>query len=126
MQFSIAGTPSTWDRYGVDGNHNGRTSPYEPADAIPAAARYLRASGAPADYHTALFAYNHADWYVAEVLAKAASFRGAAGAPLPQLTANVGQVLGDPRIAPTPLRRADLIDPRLVSALAAIARRTPW
>src|SRR5215217_6514555 len=128
MQFSIAGTPSTWDRHGVDGDRDGRRSPYAPADAIPAAARYLRASGAPADYRAALFAYNHADWYVAEVLAKAASFRGAAaGAPLPQLTASVGQVLDDPRIALTPLQRADLraglIDPRLVSALAAMAHR---
>ena len=128
MQFSIIGKPSTWDRYGVDGDRDGRLSPYVPADAIPAAARYLRASGAPADYRAALFAYNHADWYVAEVLAKAAAFRGAAvGAPLPQLTATVGQVLGDPHIVLTPLQRADLraglIDPRLVSALAAIARR---
>src|SRR5215218_8543492 len=128
MQFSILGEPSTWDRYGLDGNHNGHTSRYEPADAIPAAARYLHASGAPADYHAALFAYNHADWYVAEVLAKAATFRGAlAGTPLPQLTATVGQVLRDPRIVLTPLQRTDLrgglIDPRLVSALAAIAQR---
>ena len=60
---------------------DGRTSPYEPADAIPAAARYLRASGAPGDYRAALFAYNHADWYVAEVLAKAAAYRGAAIPP---------------------------------------------
>ena len=65
MQFSVVGSPSTWDRYGVDGNDDGRTSVYDPADAIPAAARYLRASGAPDDYHAALFAYNHADWYVA-------------------------------------------------------------
>src|SRR5215218_8893606 len=127
MQFSITGKPSTWDRYGLDGNHNGHTSPYEPPDAIPAA-RYLRASGAPADYHAALFAYNHADWYVAEVLAKAATFRGAAvGGSLRQLTATTGQVLRDPRIVLTPLQRADLrgglIDPRLVSALAAIAQR---
>ena len=80
MQFSVVGSPSTWDRYGVDGNHDGRISAYDPADAIPAAARYLRASGAPADYHAALFAYNHADWYVAEVLAKADEYRGAAAA----------------------------------------------
>src|SRR4051794_30606497 len=128
MQFSLVGQPSTWDRYGLDGNHNGRTSPYEPADAIPAAARYLHASGAPTDYHAALLAYNHADWYVAEVLAKAATYRGAAtDAPLPQVTGTVGQVLRDPRIVLTPLQRSDLrgglIDPRLVSALAAIAGR---
>jgi hypothetical protein len=127
MQFSMRGKPSTWERFGVDGNHDGRRSPYEPADAIPAAARYLRASGAPADYHAALFAYNHAEWYVAEVLAKAAAYRGAAiGGPLPQLTATVGEVLRDPHIVLTPIQRADLrgglIDPRLVSALAAIAR----
>jgi peptidoglycan DL-endopeptidase CwlO len=72
MQFSLVGSVSTWDRYGVDGDDDGRRSPYDPADAIPAAARYLRAAGAPEDYRAALFAYNHADWYVAQVLAKAA------------------------------------------------------
>src|SRR5918996_6007379 len=77
MQFSVVGPVSTWDRFGVDGNDDGRRSPYDPADAIPAAARYLSASGAPQDYRAALFAYNHADWYVAQVLAKAAVYRGA-------------------------------------------------
>jgi Transglycosylase SLT domain len=128
MQFNVTGAPSTWDAYGVDGNADGRMSPYEPADAIPAAARYLSAAGAPADNRAALFAYNHADWYVAEVLAKAAEFRGAVqGSPLPQLSAAVGTVLRDPRIALTLLQRADLrdglVDPRLVSALATIAAR---
>ena len=80
MQFSVVGSPSTWDSYGVDGNGDGRRSPYDPADAIPAAARYLRASGAPDDYRAALLAYNHAQWYVAQVLAKAAQYRGAARA----------------------------------------------
>src|SRR3954464_9437616 len=47
MQFSITPSPSTWDAYGVDGNHDGTKSPYDPEDAIPAAARYLRAAGAP-------------------------------------------------------------------------------
>ena len=47
MQFSLVGAPSTWQSFGVDGNRDGRRSPYDPADAIPAAARYLRASGAP-------------------------------------------------------------------------------
>ncbi len=79
MQFSVVGSPSTWDRYGVDGNHDGRTSAYDPADAIPAAARYLRAVRRARPTTTrALFAYNHADWYVAEVLAKADEYRGAA------------------------------------------------
>ena len=78
MQFSIVGAPSAWERYGVDGNGDGQRSPYDPADAIPAAARYLAAAGAPADYRAALFAYNHADWYVADVLAKADQYRAAA------------------------------------------------
>jgi hypothetical protein len=78
MQFSVVGSPSTWDRYGVDGNDEGRISVYDPADAIPAAARYLAASGAPDDYHAALLAYNHAEWYVTEVLAKGTEYRGSA------------------------------------------------
>src|SRR3954453_14439373 len=52
--------PSTWRRYGVDANGNGTASPLETEDAVAAAARYLRASGAPADWRRALFAYNHA------------------------------------------------------------------
>ena len=46
MQF-IA---STWARYGVDGDGDGRADRWDPADAIYAAANYLRASGAPGDY----------------------------------------------------------------------------
>jgi hypothetical protein len=130
MQFNVRnGPPSTWDSYGVDGNGDGRRSPYDPTDAIPAAARYLQAAGAPEDYRAALFAYNHADWYVAEVLAKAAEYRGApqSGAGLSFDPATVRQVLRNPRIMLTPVQRADLlaggIDPRLVSTLAAIGRR---
>jgi soluble lytic murein transglycosylase-like protein len=36
MQF----LPSTWSQFGVDGNHDGKADPMDPADAIPAAARY--------------------------------------------------------------------------------------
>jgi len=69
MQFLA----STWARYGVDaasspeGEGGGQPDRWNPADAIFAAANYLRASGAPADYRKAIFAYNHADWYVEEV-----------------------------------------------------------
>jgi murein DD-endopeptidase MepM/ murein hydrolase activator NlpD len=43
----------------------GLTSPdiCDPADAIPAAAAYLRSNGAPADWQRALYRYNPADWY---------------------------------------------------------------
>jgi hypothetical protein len=64
MQF----IPSTWATYGVDANEDGRKDPYNPVDAVCAAARYLRAAGGDQDLRTAIFAYNHADWYVDEVL----------------------------------------------------------
>ena len=67
MQFM----PETWAGYGVDANGDGVKDPYDPEDAIFAAASYLLASGAPTDWYNAVFAYNHADWYVAEVLANA-------------------------------------------------------
>ncbi|MGH2980628.1 MAG: hypothetical protein ACRDKV_01115, partial [Solirubrobacterales bacterium] len=47
---------------------------YSPRDAIFSAANYLSASGMPADTPGAIFAYNHADWYVAEVLANAGCY----------------------------------------------------
>jgi hypothetical protein len=72
MQFM----PSTWATYGVDADADGDKDPNEPHDAIFAAARYLRAGGMPEDPEGAVFAYNHADWYVAEVMARAACFSG--------------------------------------------------
>ena len=70
MQFM----PATWAAYGVDADGNGTADPYDPDDAIFSAANYLSASGMPADTPGAIFAYNHADWYVAEVLANAGCF----------------------------------------------------
>jgi murein DD-endopeptidase MepM/ murein hydrolase activator NlpD len=67
MQF----LPSTWERYGVDANHDGHKDPFNPVDAIFAAARYLKAAQADTDLRAAIFAYNHADWYVDSVLLRA-------------------------------------------------------
>ena len=64
MQF----LPSSWKRYGVDANRDGRKDPYNPVDAIFAAARYLDAAGYSDDPRAAIFAYNHADWYVDSVM----------------------------------------------------------
>ena len=64
MQF----IPSSWEAYGVDANEDGRKDPYNPVDAICAAGRYLKAAGAEENLREAIFAYNHADWYVDEVL----------------------------------------------------------
>jgi hypothetical protein len=66
----------TWSRYAVDGDGNGATNRWDPADAVFTAARYLTASGAPGDYRRALFAYNHAAWYVSLVESWAARYRG--------------------------------------------------
>ena len=70
MQF----IPSTWAAYGVDANNDGRKDPYNPVDAICAAARYLRAAGGDQDIRRAIFAYNHADWYVDEVMLGASQY----------------------------------------------------
>jgi membrane-bound lytic murein transglycosylase B len=70
MQFM----PSTWATYGVDANGDGIADPNNPEDAIYAAARYLSAAGMPADTYGAIYAYNHADWYVSEVLADAGCY----------------------------------------------------
>ena len=67
MQFM----PATWKAYGVDANRDGRRDPFNPVDAIFAAARYLQAAGAGEDLRKAIFAYNHADWYVESVLMRA-------------------------------------------------------
>ncbi|WP_320672243.1 lytic murein transglycosylase [Patulibacter defluvii] len=72
MQFM----PATWKMYGVDANGDGKQDPYNPVDAIFAAARYLRAAGAEKDIKKAIFAYNHADWYVDSVLMRARLFGG--------------------------------------------------
>jgi hypothetical protein len=72
---------STWAQYGVDGDGDGSIDRWSAADAIFAAANYLRASGAPGDDRGAIFAYNHASWYVAEVERWAASYRGPAAVP---------------------------------------------
>ena len=70
MQF----LPSTWRRWGVDASGDGVADPYDPQDAIFSAARYLDAArGTRGDIRRAVFAYNHANWYVNEVLKIAAS-----------------------------------------------------
>jgi hypothetical protein len=131
MQFLQA----TFDAHAVDGNHDGVKSRYDIEDAIPTAAVLLKASGAPDNYNKAIFSYNHADWYVAKVLAKATEYRGAlasGGSPsLAATTQNAQDVLKlvigpAPRITLTSAQRNDLstgqIDSRVTSLLVAIGR----
>jgi transglycosylase-like protein with SLT domain len=74
MQFM----PSTWKIWGTDGF--GQTGPpdiMDPLDAVPSAARMLCADGAAGGgtaLAAAIFDYNHAHWYVTEVLDLAAEY----------------------------------------------------
>jgi murein DD-endopeptidase MepM/ murein hydrolase activator NlpD len=72
MQFM----PATWALYGTDANHDGKKDPYNPVDAIFATARYLKAAGGEQDVNRAIFAYNHAGWYVDSVLMRARLISG--------------------------------------------------
>src|SRR5215218_8511349 len=75
MQFM----PSTWERWGLDADGDRVANPWDPDDAIYAAARYLAASGGRDDVARAIFSYNHADWYVRDVLELAQVFAGGGG-----------------------------------------------
>ena len=70
MQF----LPSSWETYGLDANGDGRKDPYNPVDAICAAAHYLKVAGGQKDLYDAILAYNHADWYAQEVLTYARAY----------------------------------------------------
>lgn len=72
MQFM----PATFAAYAVDGDGDGVADPWAPADSVYTAARYLcvNGGGSPAGYQRALFAYNHAQWYVDLVLAAMARY----------------------------------------------------
>jgi murein DD-endopeptidase MepM/ murein hydrolase activator NlpD len=78
MQF----LPSTWERWGVDADGDGVANPWNAADAIYSAARYLAAAGGQTDLRRGIFAYNHADWYVQDVLELAETY-GLSGVTLP-------------------------------------------
>src|SRR5215207_11274823 len=89
MQF----IPSSWLRWGMDADGDGIADPWDPEDAVFAAARYLAAAGAHESISRAIFAYNHAQWYVDDVLRLARVFRksdsGFADFPFPTASADV-------------------------------------
>jgi Transglycosylase SLT domain/Peptidase family M23 len=113
MQF----LPSTWETYGVDANGDGRKDPYNPVDAICAAARYLQAAGGADDLYNAILAYNHADWYVQEVLLYARAY-----GKLP--TDLVGSLTGLTEGAHFPVA-ADARYADDISTRAALSKATP-
>jgi murein DD-endopeptidase MepM/ murein hydrolase activator NlpD len=77
MQFM----PSTWARWGTDADASGIADPWNPVDAVYSAARYLAASGAGTDIRQAVFSYNHADWYVNQVMQLAQLYGSSDAAP---------------------------------------------
>ncbi|MDK3256695.1 lytic transglycosylase domain-containing protein [Blastococcus capsensis] len=83
MQF----IPTTWRSYAIDADGNGSTDPFDIDDAALAAAHYLCVAGkdlrTDAGQRRAVFAYNHSDEYVAQVLALARAY--AAGIPVDSL-----------------------------------------
>lgn len=128
MQFLAA----TWAAYGVDAGRDGEADRWNPADAIFGAARYLRTSGAPGDLRGALFAYNHSNAYVDDVLAWADRYRHQATAPPPAAILGADSdelqaaVLASDRIELRPegaldVRRAH-VDPRVLGALLALSQ----
>ncbi|MDH4353739.1 MAG: lytic transglycosylase domain-containing protein [Actinomycetota bacterium] len=82
MQF----LPSTFSAYAVDGDGDGDKDIWDPADSIFSAARYLCANGGgggPRALYSAIYRYNHADWYVQLVIGVAAQIARRAGEPVP-------------------------------------------
>jgi soluble lytic murein transglycosylase-like protein len=78
MQFM----PGTWAGYGVDADGDGVANPYDPVDAINAAARLLSANGASTNLAGAVFQYNHSSSYVSTVLQLAQDYaNGSATVP---------------------------------------------
>ncbi|MDM5300082.1 bifunctional lytic transglycosylase/C40 family peptidase [Bacillus subtilis] len=61
--------------YGVDANADGKADPFDIEDAVFSAANYLAHNGAAdGNIREAVFAYNHADWYVEEVMGYAEKY----------------------------------------------------
>jgi cell wall-associated NlpC family hydrolase len=75
MQIGIGGaSTNVWAMVATVEDGNPPASVYNPADAIAGAAKYLIAHGVQQNVATAIFAYNHADWYVQEVLSWASTY----------------------------------------------------
>ena len=124
MQFE----PATFALYARPVPPGGRLppSPYDPADAIYAAARDLCANGGgkAAGLRQAVYAYNHADWYVAEVLAYASSY--SASAPTGPGAAGRGGVPGAGPGGPAGWAPSPAATTALRYALAQVGKPYRW
>lgn len=123
--------PQTWRQFAVDGDDDGHRDPMNAADAIYTAARYLRHLGAPADWRAALYGYNHADWYVEQVLAAARGLRGPLNdgsidvgcLPAELVGGAAGRLVGGGRIVAIPGQPGQTIDERIVRDVVLLCRR---
>jgi murein DD-endopeptidase MepM/ murein hydrolase activator NlpD len=115
MQFM----PSTWLRWGTDADGNGIADPWSAVDAIYSAARYLAASGASTDIRQAVFSYNHAWWYVDDVM-QLAQLYGSSDTASPSTTAadTVAAQVGDGKV----VFALDQLQAKLDDAKAAVTQ----
>ncbi len=131
MQFYIKGSGGgTWGYYGVDGDIDGNKDVYNATDAIYGAGNYLKASGAPENWDQAIFAYNHADWYVDDVKSLAVLYRGDLKGGSGNNTSSkktASELVNGGQIDLSSGARADLlsglVDERLVRVLGAAANK---
>lgn len=124
MQF----LPSTWAAFGVDADGDGVANIDSDVDAVHGAANYLCSSGGgrTLTLRDAIFAYNHAQWYVDMVLAKAAEYAQLAASST-TVSADAAALAQNPRLILTSPARGDLeagrLDDRLVALLSALTQR---
>jgi hypothetical protein len=144
MQFNLTnGPPSTWDTFGT----GIRAHVYDPAHAVPAAARKLCNDGlahpqaaardpcpsvlGSAALHRALKRYNNACWYVHEVVTLAGRYTASGPALAPSSDPFVRALVNHPRITttasrgchPAPDLASGRLDLRVQSLLAVLAER---
>jgi len=93
MQFLA----STWAAYGTDGDNDGVVDRWDAADAIVSAASYLKAKGAPDNIADAVYAYNHSQDYVQQVLAWAGLYASTYSASASERATAAGR--GSPGVA---------------------------
>ncbi|MBF6278548.1 MULTISPECIES: C40 family peptidase [Nocardia] len=104
MQFLASTFDSVTARHHLPAGGASPPSRYNASDAIHAAAFYLCDSGADhGDVRAAIFAYNHADWYVDQVLARADRYRATTPAPQEPGTRDCEHLAGTDATAATVL-----------------------
>jgi cell wall-associated NlpC family hydrolase len=122
MQIGIRGASGdAWATYATVEDGNPPASVYDPADAIAAAAKYLVAHGVQQNVPEAIFAYNHADWYVQEVLSWASTY-ASGGYTISEVTPNGDGTADDSLLSDTTCKEsselASFVAPNAVVAEA--------